>query len=144
MKKKSSVTPQDTGADREMIHFRPGPELGRLVSQLADQFMLSRGEACKRMTSLAIRGFDLEFYAIADDLTPLLYGSGSFDEACHHLQVAVLESVGLSNEKVPELTTIPREQKLDAARNYLAQRRMLSGIEEEVKEQRIQIRLTRD
>ena len=37
----------------DMIHFRPGSELGGLIGKLAEQLDLSRGEVAKRMTSLA-------------------------------------------------------------------------------------------
>jgi len=126
--------------DLEMIHFRPGAELGKLIGEFALEADVSRGEAAKRLTALAIRGFDVEFYDAALRLLQYLYGTPSFDEACDHLHVAVVQEAATANVDVADL---PREQKLRAADELVAHYRLMRGFEDEVKEKRVSIKLYR-
>jgi len=125
----------------DMIHFRPGQELGTLIGQLAEQSSISRGEAAKRLTSLAIHGLDLGFYGGVDDLASYLYGVGtSFDEAAHAVYVAICEAVGASGEAVVDL---PRERKVEILQELLHRYQVVREFEEETQTKRIQITLHR-
>ena len=132
--KKKAVDPMET------IHFRPGPELGALIGQLADKLTISRGEAAKRLVSLAIRGLDIGFYEFANEYTEYLYGSGGFDEACHHLHVAVQDD---ADDPHQEVIDIERDKKLNAVRIHLERYRALKSFEEEAQKKRVSIKIHR-
>lgn len=136
-KKKSSKS----NSHVEMIHFRPGRELGELISELAKESQISRGEAAKRMTGLAIRGLDSEIYQYAEELTQYLYGAASFDEACHHIAVAIHKSAADAGIEPQDMH---REDQLHHVRELLEHHRIISGVTEKAKEQRISIKLIRD
>ena len=67
MKKKKSGAPPE-----EMVHFRPGSELGQAINDCCASWKTSRGEAAKRLVSLAIHGLDLDFYGVVVDLMDYL------------------------------------------------------------------------
>lgn len=139
MAKKKS-TRKKTTDDLEMIHFRPGAELGSLIGQWAKKSNLSRGEVAKRLTSLAIRGLDVGFYDDAERLSGHLYGNGSFDEACHHLHVAVQIAADRSGKDVEEVS---RSAKADAIKDVLNLHQSLREFEEEAQNTRVSIKLHR-
>ena len=108
MAKKSKTKASKKSEPTDMIHFRPGPELGSLVGQLADELTLSRGEISKRMTALAIRGLDLSCYGLVDELAMYFdAGMATFDQSAQFAYVTVYELAEESNCEVYEL---PREQ----------------------------------
>lgn len=123
---------------REMVHFRPGEELGRLLSEMSAQSGISRGEAAKRCVSLAIRGLDLDLYAYAESLIELLYGNASFDEAVHHLHVAIHERAVETGQDVSSLN---KDERIEAVKALIDSYRFMRGHEEKVEHQRISIRL---
>ena len=137
---KKKTTRKKAGNELEMIHFRPGAELGSMIGQLSDELAISRGETAKRLTALAIRGLDVGFYGAAAELTDHLYASASFDEACHHLHVAVQEVAEQSGQ---EIVDVPREKKLEAVEVLLDRYRMMRSFEEEVQQKRVSIKLYR-
>ena len=137
-KKKKRTNEKSSGA-ADMIHFRPGIELGHLIGQLSDQHMVSRGEACKRMVALAIRGFDIGFYGDAVELADFLYSPGNFDESVHHMFVAVQEVL----ERGQEIMDVPREVKQMAVRQLIDRHSMMRSHEESAQKQRIRIKIQR-
>jgi hypothetical protein len=139
MAKKKS-TRKKTTDDLEMIHFRPGAELGSLIGQWAKKSNLSRGEVAKRLTSLAIRRLDVGFYDDAERLSGHLYGNGSFDEACHHLHVAVQIAADRSGKEVED---VDRESKANAINEVLNQYQALRDFEDEAQNTRVSIKLHR-
>ena len=97
MAKKKSVKKKT--ADSEMIHFRPGKELGSLIGQFSEQEGISRGEAAKRLTGLAIRCLDVGFYGLVEELSAYLFHSGNFDSACDQVYVAV-EAIAIVEQQL--------------------------------------------
>jgi hypothetical protein len=94
----------------------------------------------KRLTSLAIRGLDAGFYDDAERLSGHLYGNGSFDEACHHLHVAVQIAADRSDKDVEEVS---RAAKADAIKEVLNLHQALRDFEDEAQNTRVSIKLHR-
>lgn len=135
-KKKAAKKP----ADADMIHFRPGKELGALINQFAEQVDVSRGEVAKRLTGLAIRGLDVGFYGVIQELASFLYHSGNFDSACDQVHVTI-ESVA-AKEKT-DVVDLSRESKLQAIEQLLEHYRSIRESEESTQNQRISIKVYR-
>ena len=138
MAKKKSVKKKT--ADSEMIHFRPGKELGALIGQFSEQEGISRGEAAKRLTGLAIRCLDVGFYGLVEELSAFLFHSGNFDSACDQVYVAVEAIASKENVDVLELK---REEKLRAVEELLEHYRIIRGSEESMEKKRISIKVYR-
>lgn len=138
MAKKKSVKKKT--ADSEMIHFRPGKELGSLIGQFSEQEGISRGEAAKRLTGLAIRCLDVGFYGLVEELSAFLFHSGNFDSACDQVYVAVEAIASKENVDVLELK---REEKLRAVEELLEHYRIIRGSEESMEKKRISIKVYR-
>ena len=132
-KKKSAATEKNA---LQMIHFRPGPELGALIDQFALQASISRGESAKRMASLAFRGFDIEVYGEIEELSTYLYGNSTFDEASQMAYVHLATTVG-------EPTTLSRESRQIALNELIAHYRSTRQLEEKVSEKRVRIKILR-
>ena len=99
---------------REAVHFRPGEKLGQVLSYLAEQLGVSRGECAKRMVSLAIHGFDLDFYPIVDALTSCPLAHSNFDECCHRLLVYICK-------QTEESCKLSQQEKLALTQTYMTQ-----------------------
>lgn len=123
--------------DTDMVHFRPGAELGALIGRFAKEFSISRGEVAKRFTALTIRGFDLGFYPLAEELMLYLYGGSTFDEACHQLHVAVVQDFG----KASDVFEIPREEKLSTVETVVEQYRSMRELEDETEHKKTKIQV---
>ena len=82
-RKKSSrdIPPEET------VHFRPGELLGRLIGRFGDEHGLSRGEAARRLTSLAARGLTIDVH---DEIVELsTYANCDFDSAAQTVLVEI-------------------------------------------------------
>lgn len=132
-KKKASKNTDYT----DMITFRPGAELGQLITRFADQNNLSRGEVARRAASLALRDMDLGFYALIEEAATLSYGCG-FEEASHQIHVAIIQAE-VDRSKADAGVKLGREQKLDVARNVVGAIRMLRGESLEEQPEKIKV-----
>ena len=121
----------------DTVQFRPGPELGKLISDFADAWRTSRGDAAKRLVALAIHGLDLDFAPLVQELTTYLYGNRDFDDACHQIHVMIDEA------KDPKAAPQTHDEKLDLVKQKIAQYRMLRGLEEVSEQTRLQVRIVR-
>lgn len=134
-KKAERKNPEPT----DMIHFRPGSDLGSLIGELADKLDLSRGEVSKRMTALAIRGLDQSCYGSIDELSSYLYGGvATFDEAAHYAYVYVSNS---ANQKKCEVFEMTREETHQCIREVLELNRNLRQHEDNVENKRVHIKV---
>ena len=133
-RKKTAVT--------EMIHFRPGEELGTLIDVIATQEAISRGETAKRLAALAVRGFDLGFYGFAKELVEHNYNAISFDQACHELHVAVLQDC--SRGPSTEVVELPRDEKKQSVQKLIDNYRMLRGIQEDAERTTVEVHVYLD
>ena len=120
-KKKSAKTTDYT----DMITFRPGPELGRLISRFADLRDLSRGEVARRAAALALRDMDLEYYSLIEEAAALSYGAG-FEHAIHQIHVAIIQA-DVERAKSPGGSTLTHDERLDVASSVVEAMRILRG-----------------
>ena len=128
-KKKSRKVP-----NRETIHFRPGEELGRLISDAAKQLSISRGECAKRFVALAIRGLDNRFYELAERLCHCEYGVPTFDDCCHLLFVQIANE----NAKRGELSP---DEKYSIGESFVEGMEMIHGGIKTAKEKKVEIQV---
>lgn len=127
----------------ETIHFRPGRDLGEKIDQLANELMLSRGEAAKRVVSLAIREMDLaDYYPLASRLVELEYNGITFEDACHRLHVAIVQEE-TEHRKGGRGSSFGSEDRLEAARKVIRGYELMRGLEEDSERQELKIQLFR-
>jgi hypothetical protein len=116
----------------EAIQFRPGAKLGELIDEFAGIWRTSRGETAKRLTALAAHKLDLEFAPSVQDLAGYLYGGEDFVDACHMVYVWLQDA-----------ESVPVTQKLQLVQEKIEQYRMMRGIQAEVAEKRVFVKLFR-
>ena len=114
----------------EMLHFRPGPELGRLVAKFADEHQLSRGEGAKRALGLALRGLTIECYSVVAELATCMYANADFDQACNLVFVAIV-----NEEERAGQNPLDEKDKLAVAREVVRQYRVARGLDQSVEEE---------
>jgi hypothetical protein len=120
----------------ETVHFRPGPELGRAIGDLATAWKTSRGDCAKRLASLALHGLDIDFYDTAMQL--MAYSdTGDFDQACQriHVQICTVESDRRSG------APLEKQEKLQIARELAVKFLFVHEIEHKAEQQRIKIKI---
>jgi hypothetical protein len=69
-----------------MIHFRPGESFGRLLSQFAQSWDVSKNEAARRLALMSAFGLGADLYPDIAAAAQQLGGSRSFEQACQHLR----------------------------------------------------------
>jgi hypothetical protein len=116
----------------EAIQFRPGGKLGELIDEFAGIWSTSRGEAAKRLTALAAHKLDLEFAPSVQELAGYFYGGEDFVDACHMVYVWLLD-----------VESVPRNQQLQIVRERIEQYRVMRGIQTEVAENRVYVKVFR-
>ncbi|WP_254511402.1 hypothetical protein [Anatilimnocola floriformis] len=116
----------------EAIQFRPGGKLGELINEFAGIWRISRGEAAKRLTALAAHKLDLEFAASVQDLAGCLYGAENFVDACQMVCVML-----------NEVESTPQSQQVQIVRRNVDLYKSLKGIQKEVAENRVSVKLYR-
>jgi hypothetical protein len=87
------------------IQFRPGSELGHLVSNFASAHRLTPPEACRLLISLAVAEMDCRFAGLILPLAEALGGENAFVRACDHVHTALQaarRATGLPVQMDPE------------------------------------------
>ena len=135
--KKRGLKAKDSESDAATIVFRPGAELGKTLGELATQWIVSRGEAAKRLVALAIHELDLGYVVHINALMDLAYGGVTFDGACHQLHVVIDEK---QKDKSKLLTDVER---LSAVQQHIEMLRMMRGVEKKAEQTRLTVRLER-
>lgn len=91
----------------EVIHYRPGGLLGRLLTRFADEHGISRASAARRLACLAARGLDADAYSEVEELSG--YAGCDFDSAAQLVHVAVAtENSERAKAKKPPLDAAER------------------------------------
>lgn len=128
-------------AAAEGIHFRPGKVLGQTLDEFAGSWGVTPSEAARRIVSLTVRGLSLGFHEDVARLVGFMYGSASFDEACHLVHVAILNEV----ERLAKAKKSPPsdENKLAVVREVVRQHEAVYALAQAAEEhQQIHIRRT--
>ena len=87
------------------VQFRPGPLLGRLLSDVSRRMSVGVGETVRRLAAMAICGLDLEVYGALADLTAALAEGGRWDfvAACDHVYTALQSHNRARTDREPSL-----------------------------------------
>src|SRR4051794_36491197 len=119
MRKKTQPTP---------AQFRPGPELGRMLDDLAADEGVSIGEVAKRLTSLTLRGLSRDFYPYVCELASLKETT-DFDEAAAELAQAVLVVPAGKPKAHRVVKSVTSPESLLAADRYLEHYRCIDAVQ---------------
>src|SRR5690242_9834648 len=91
------------------IQFRPGTELGRLVTEFSAANRLSDPEACRCLIALAVTGMDARYYRLLRQLADGWSAGTDFARACVHVKT-MLDGAALADG--PNVFVEPRRSQL--------------------------------